>query len=125
MTKLENMPCPGSPCSAWLGRGLRADTEAARGLVFALSKRGDRVWRMCVPPQDDDADMLLLRVIEAAERLHGTASVAVEQHRECVTLPEGFVAEICAECGQDWPEHADKCAIGPLHAALIALDAAP
>lgn len=43
------------------------DIAAARALVNALAKDGDRAWRMCVPPQSDDADVLLSRVIDRAE----------------------------------------------------------
>lgn len=44
------------------------DIEAARRLVSDLCQRGDRAWCMCVPVQEGDSDVLLTRVIDAAEQ---------------------------------------------------------
>lgn len=48
------------------------DIKRARQILSELCK-GTHNWRMCVPVQADDSDMVLARVIRAAEKFQ-TAS---------------------------------------------------
>jgi hypothetical protein len=66
MTKLENMPGPGSPCSAWLGRGVR--DEIAREIADACGVRPDDA-----PMREHfaAADRVLALVGAEAARLYG------------------------------------------------------
>jgi hypothetical protein len=48
---------------------LRADLAKARALVSALCQEGEKHWRMCVPVQDDDSDVLLSRIFRHTEDL--------------------------------------------------------
>lgn len=45
----------------------RQSIAAARKAVFKLAESGGKSWRMCVPPQPDDSDMLLCRALDQAE----------------------------------------------------------
>ncbi len=62
--------------------------------ISELAAEGDRKWRMCVPPQADDSDMLLTRVTEDARELCAevhrlTAALAAAEAREA-RLREGL-----------------------------------
>jgi hypothetical protein len=42
--------------------------EAAKQLIIDLAKDRSK-WRMCIPPQKDDSDELLMEVVDRFEKL--------------------------------------------------------
>lgn len=44
-----------------------SDIDNARALISALARDGQSAFRMSIPPQAGDSDMLLSRIVDAAE----------------------------------------------------------